>query len=53
LPLPREEAIGPNLIGSSPPIISWFSSMHQTNVATSFFLSPQATIATKTQQQKQ
>jgi hypothetical protein len=52
-----EEATGPNLVGSSSPIISWYVPMHQTNVAASFSLSPQvatqAIVVTKTQQQEQ
>jgi hypothetical protein len=37
LPLSREEAVGPNLVGSSFPIICWFAPMHQTNVVASTF----------------
>jgi len=57
LPLLREEAVGPNLVGSSFPIICWFAPMHQTNVVASVFFSPQGeaqvTIVAKTQKQKQ
>jgi hypothetical protein len=50
--LSQEETTGPNLIGSSLPIINWSTPMHQTNVATSSFLSPQAATTTKTQQEE-
>jgi hypothetical protein len=41
LPLLRKGVAGPNLAGSSSPIISWSIPRHQTNVATSSFLSRQ------------
>jgi len=57
LPLSHKEATCPSLTGSSSPIINWFVPMHQTNVATSSFLSPQVATQTtttiKTQQQEQ
>jgi hypothetical protein len=57
LPLLQKEATGPSLTGSSSPIINWSIPMHQTNVATSSFLSSQlaaqTTTTIKTQQQEQ
>jgi hypothetical protein len=48
LSLSQKEAIGPSLTGSSSPIINWSIPMHQTNVATSSFLSSQLATQTTT-----